>query len=410
MASLFLSDLSGTDMMLDAVSFRNVFLPILLLTIALNGCSEKERNPVGFGLQDEEGYWQVDQLVTQNVLADSSFHVSRGTGIGPYLLVGSWEGQETRSLISFQEGLPDTLDGTLSAVTMNLLAYSEVSEDSILISAYPIETPWSDSTATWEIPWTTPGGDYGTEPIAQGSFATGDGILFQLEFDTAGVELVRGWLDGNPNDGILLKADHHEGDHLKYFYSEDTPYYPYLQMVFTIQDTSDTITVDSKEDTFIAQPVTLPGEDLLLVSDGHVNRTWLQFDISAVPESSFINLAMLSLSVSEFKDPLDNASVRTYPVTDPHTLSYDTNTFATANLFPGKEVAEFNITTIVQQWLNGVDHHGLIIKPYLEHSSLSQVLFYSSAADSSHRPSLKIVYTVEPEDASATRPLTRGAR
>jgi len=380
----------------------NITAMILLLTVLLAvGCSEKAKNPVGFGLWDEEGHWQVYQLVSQDVTADSSFHVISGTGIGPYLLVGSWEGQEARSLLAFEENLPDTLGTPLTAASLNLIAYSQVSDDSILISAYPLETPWSDSTATWQYPWTTAGGDHAAEPIAEGLFATEGGVEFEMEFNAAGVALVQSWLDGGPNRGIILKADGLEDDRMKYFYSEDTPYYPYLKMVFTAQDTSDTVAVDSKKDTFIAQPVPSPEDDLLLVSDGHITRTWLRFDLSAVPESSFINLALLSLTVSEFKDPLDNMSIRAYPVSDPQTLSYETTPYANVNLFPGKDVAELNLTALVQDWVTGKENEGVILKPYLEYSSLSQALFYSPLADSAQRPSLKIVYTARPENAQA---------
>ncbi len=395
--------------MLTGTRHRTLWLTGLLLIIMTGGCSEKAKNPVGFGLWDEEGHWQVHQLVSQSVLADSSFHVSRWTGIGPYLLAGSYEGQEARSLLSFEEDLPDTLDRPLTAASLNLVAYSEVSDDSILISAYPLEAPWSDSTATWEAPWTTAGGDYGQEPIAEGYFATGDGLEFQMELNAAGVELVQGWLDGQPNYGLLLKSDELEEDHLKYFYSEDTPYYPYLLMVFATEDVADTFIVDSEKDTFIAEPVPLPGEDLLLVSDGYLTRTWLQFDISAIPESSFINLAVLSLSVSEFRDPLDNMSIRAYPVSDRLTLSYETSPYATANLFNGKELVEFNITTLAQDWVTGTENLGILLRPYLEYGSLSQALFYSSLADSAHRPSLKIVYTIRPEDVLASNRGKQGA-
>jgi hypothetical protein len=404
--------ISGRKEMCDIRQGTKTALIILILTITGIACSEKPKNPVGFDLWDEKGHWQVHQLISQNVVADSSYHVSRGTGIGPYLLVGSWEGQEARSLMSFEEDLPDpdTLAGPLSEVKLNIIAYSEVSDDSILISVYPLETPWRDSTATWEVPWTTAGGDYGPEPIAEGFFATGGGAQFEMEFSAAGVELVQGWLNGQPNNGIILKADELEDDHLKYFNSEDTPYYPYLQLVFTAQDTSDTITVDSEKDTFIAEPVALPGEDLLMVSDVPVTRTWLQFDISAIPESSFINLAVLSLSVSEFKDPLDNMTIRAYPVSDRQTLDYETSPYASSNLFTGKELAEFNITTLVQNWITGTENEGILLKPYLEYSSLSQALFYSSAADSSHRPALKIVYTLRPEDVLTSRKPELGAK
>ena len=373
-------------------------LVLLLVIVLAGGCSEKAKNPVGFRLWEEEGHWQVHQLVSQTMLADSSFHVERGTGIGPYLLMGSWEGQTARSLMSFEENLPDTLERPLTEVSLTLVAYSEVSEDSILISVYPLQSPWSDSTASWEVPWTTAGGDYGTEPIAEGYFATADGFGFQVEFNTAGVELVQGWLDGQPNYGLLLKTDEPDDDHLKYFYSEDTPYYPYLKMVFADEDEADTAIVDSKKDTFIAEPVALPGEDLLLVSDGHVTRSWLQFDLSAIPESCFINLALLSLTVEEFKDPLDNMSLRAYPVSDVQTLSYKTSSYGRTSLYSGKESVVMDITAMVQDWAAGTENLGILLRTYLEHSSISQVLFLTSTADSAQRPTLSVVYTARPED------------
>lgn len=381
---------------------RTHLIPLIVLLVAVlaAACSEKAKNPVGFGLWNEEGHWQVEQLISQNVSADSSFHVTRGSGIGPYLPVGAWEGQEARSLLSFEEGLPDTLSMPLTGASLNLIAYSQVSDDSILISAYPLETPWIDSTATWQTPWTSPGGDHAAEPIAEGLFATADGVEFQLDLNEAGVALVQSWLNGDPNLGIILKAEGLEDDRMKYFYSEDTPYYPYLEMIFAAGDTADTVAVDSKKDTFIAQPVSLPGDEFLLVSDGHVTRTWLRFDLSAVPESSFINLALLSLTVSEFHDPLDNMSLRAYPVSERQTLEYDTAPSAGVNLFPGKDTAELDITEFVSDWITGRENLGILLKTYLEYSSPSRALFYSPRADSAWRPSLKIVYTIRPEDAT----------
>jgi hypothetical protein len=383
---------------------HSIPLIVLLMAVLAAGCSEKDKNPVGFGLWNEEGHWQVEQLISQNVTADSSFHVPRGSGIGPYLPVGTWEGQEVRSLLSFEKGLPDTLSTPLTSVSLNLIGYSEVSDDSILISVYPLETPWSDSTATWQIPWASPGGDHAAEPIAEGLFATVDGVELQLVFNQAGVDLVQSWLDGDSNTGILLKTGSLEEDHVKYFYSEDTPYYPYLEMAFAAGDTADTVEVDSKKDTFIAQPVSLPGDEFLLVSDGHITRTWLRFDLSAIPESCFINLALLSLTVSEFHDPLDNMSLRAYPVSDRQTLDFDTAPSAGVNLFPGKDIAELDITGLVSEWVTGRENLGILLKTYLEYSSLSRSLFHSPRADSALRPSLKIVYTIRPEDASAARP------
>jgi len=159
---------------------------------------------------------------------------------------------------------------------------------------------------TWEQPWSQPGGDFTAEAIAQEYHALESGNQFELQFDTAGVDLVAGWLSGGPNNGLLLRAADLGADNLKYFYSEDTPYNPILNFTFATSDTTDTtVTAIASHDAFIAQPGEPPEDAVLRVGDGIVYRTWLLFDLSAVPESVFVNRATLALTMMDFSSPLD---------------------------------------------------------------------------------------------------------
>jgi hypothetical protein len=375
---------------------RDFILTVTLLAVILTSCSEKPNNPVGFRLVDEDGHWQVDRATIQEVLADSCFHVTLGSGIGPYLLVGSWEGQEARSLISFED-LPDTLSLSLTGAKLTLTAYTETQEDSMLISGHAIQNAWNDSTVTWEHPWNEAGGDFDAEVIAQGSYAIIEGTLLELDFSEQGVDLVRGWLGGQANNGIILRALDPEVENLKYFYSRWTAYDPVLTLTFATGDTSDTsISVESNKNALIAQPVVFPGEDLLCVSDGFIYRTWLQFDLPAIPESAFVNLATLSLTVSEFHAPLDNMTVGAYSVSDFETLDFSPTLYGYANLFSGKTLMEIDISVLVQKWIYGAENAGVLLRTYPEYGDLSRALFFSSVADSVSRPTLTIVYTQPP--------------
>jgi hypothetical protein len=368
------------------------------LMTAFAGCSEKEMNPVGFNLVDHEGHWQVHQAVIREILADSCIAISTGAGKGFYLLVGSWKEQEARSLLLFED-LPDSLELSLTGAKLILNAYSESNEDSILISAHALQTGWNDSTVTWEYPWGETGGDFETEPIAQGSYAIIKGSQMQLDFTTTGLELVEGWLEGQLNNGLLLKAVDPAGDSLKYFYSTNTPFDPELELTFATSDTSDTtISVDSHRDAFIAQPGEPVAEDLLCVSDGVVHRSWIYFDTSAIPDSAFINHAILSLSISEFNSPLDRMTVGAYLVTEMETLTFSSSYSGTASLNSDKNLMEINVASLAQSWADGTLNAGIMLKIYSEYSDLSRALFYTStsAPDSTHLPTLTVTYTTPP--------------
>jgi hypothetical protein len=383
---------------------------VIGLAAILTGCSEKAKNPVGFGLVDDEGHWQVQQAVFEEVLADSCLLVSTGAGRGHHLLVGSWNGQEARSLVLFEE-LPDTLAWPLTGATLLLTSYSEASEDSLTISLHAVETEWADSTVTWELPWTAAGGDYAAESIARGDYAASAGSQLELEFDSTGVELVAGWLQGEQNNGIIITAVEPESENLKYFYTEDTPYDPILTLTFATGDTTDTtFYTTSTRDAFIAQPQDPPPDDVLCVADGIVRRTWLQFDISALPESVFVNRAVLSLTVTDFLSPLDNTTVGAYQITDPVTLEYSAVLYGSANLFSGKDVLEIDMSPLVQKWAYGTSNDGILLKNPSEYRDISSVYFSPPSAGIAERPTLTVTYTRRPEEHASSEPRLRGTK
>jgi hypothetical protein len=395
------------------VSMRNAF-PIrkwaLLYAAALLAgtlwcCSEKAKNPVGFGLAEGEGPWQTHQVIAQELLADSCISVTAGAGKGYYLLVGSWGEQEMRSLLRFED-LPDTLGLPLIGASLTLIAYSEANEESLSISVHALQSAWDDSAVTWEQPWNQPGGDFAGEAIAQEQYAVETSSRLVLEFDSAGVELVTGWLEGGPNNGILVKATDPQTDNLKYFYSENYSYYePFLTLKFATGDTTDTtVSVLNAKDVSLFQPGTPVEEDVLCVCDGIVWRTWLHFDLPVIPDSVFVNRATLSLTMKEFSSPRDLMYLGVYAVTDMQTLEFSPGLKGYTSLSSDKELVEITLNTLVQDWADGAENTGFILKPSPEYSDLSRAFFYTSTADSSQRPTLTIMYTARPKVSSTLVP------
>lgn len=372
-------------------------LAIASLAFTMTGCSEKAKNPVGFGLVEDDNHWQTSQVVIEDVLADSCLTLSTGAGDGYHLLIGSWEGQETRSLLLFEE-LPDTLLWPLIEAKLILTSYSQANEDSLIITAHSLQSGWQEEDVTWEHPWIAAGGDFESEAIAEGSYAliSADGL--ELNFTGAGVQLVQGWLQGQTNNGLILRAADLQENNLKYFYTTNTLVYsPRLELTFSISDTSDTtVSAEASQDAFIVQLAASQDEDLLCVSDGTVRRSWIHFDVSTVPESVFVNKASLALSVSEFSAPLNSMTIAAYQVTDLETLAFSPGAAGSANLFSGKELLEINLTGLVQSWIKGIQNAGLILKVPTEYNDLSRALFFTSLADSLQRPRLTILYTTSP--------------
>jgi len=377
-----------------------LFLVASSLALIMVGCSEKAKNPVGFGLVEED-HWQISQVVTQDILADSCIAVSTGAGKGYHLLVGFWQGQEARSLLLFadsleaEEQLPDTLLPLIGAkltLMANVEANALAGTDSLNVTVHEIRSIWDDSTVTWETPWSEAGGDFDPEPIATGILTDNASDTLQLDFNAIGLELVAGWLQGQANNGLILKTIDPQNDNLKYFYTA-----PSLELTFATSDTSDTtVSAEVDQDAFIVQPGPPLAEGFLCVSDGTVRRSWIHFDLPTVPESVFVNRAVLSLSVSEFNSPLEQMTIRAYQVNDIETLAFNTSNYGSASLFSGKDLLEFQITGLVQNWVYGTPNAGLILKVAGEYQDLSRALFFTSAADSLYRPSLTITYTSPP--------------
>jgi hypothetical protein len=68
------------------------------------------------------------------------------------------------------------------------------------LDIHRVTSAWDQSSATWNTPWSKPGGDYAPNPVA-GGYIIGNGI-YGWRIDA----LAAGWVNGTlPNNGMLLK-------------------------------------------------------------------------------------------------------------------------------------------------------------------------------------------------------------
>jgi Tfp pilus assembly protein PilX len=68
------------------------------------------------------------------------------------------------------------------------------------LDVYRVTSAWDPVSATWSVPWKTPGGDYAASPVASGVITTNQYYTWRLD------ALAAGWADGTvANYGVLLK-------------------------------------------------------------------------------------------------------------------------------------------------------------------------------------------------------------
>jgi Tfp pilus assembly protein PilX len=70
------------------------------------------------------------------------------------------------------------------------------------LNIHRITSSWDPATATWNLPWSKPGGDYAADPVASNLVLLSANGYYYWRIDG----LVAGWMDGTmANNGLLLK-------------------------------------------------------------------------------------------------------------------------------------------------------------------------------------------------------------
>jgi hypothetical protein len=131
-------------------------------------------------------------------------------------------------------------------------------------------------------------------------------------------------------------------------------------------------------------------------------RSGIRFDLSGIPRGSIFNKAELILRQDPATSQLSPFTLDT--LISPHYLFSDTS--LTSNFssedktmfgrqVPGNPtVFSFDIRRLAQSWLRGPNYGALLrFSSDDEFSSAELIAFFGAAADSSRRPTLKIIYS-----------------
>ncbi|HEX9615456.1 MAG TPA: hypothetical protein VGA55_08105, partial [Bacteroidota bacterium] len=227
----------------------------------------------------------------------------------------------------------------------------------------------------------------------------GDTADIVIPLDTA---LVNTWFRSdttNPNYGIILEPTNMRV--IKGFLT------PELYLIYTLPDSveADTSTVvavsgdygfvaGASDTTFLADSATIN------VRSGAAYRGIVSFDTSALPDFSAVHRALLEVSAvipqSDFSSSVRDSLLALF--VDKLGFIEALESLSEVNTGTGTKTYTFNVTNMVQFWVQGLGVPRLGIRTFNERNAVDGFTLYgSAAADTTLRPRLSIIY-------STTRP------
>jgi hypothetical protein len=165
-------------------------------------------------------------------------------------------GADRRGLVRFDLS---SIPSNAVITSANLYLYAQDKKQGTITNIYRVTSNWSENSATWNTPWTTPGGDFNSS-IAHYSFISDlNNCLVTLDI----LDLVQAWVSGTyPNYGVMLYATG-PNHTFKYTSKEDgtVQEHPRLQVIYTLPMNTPTPTptlTPNLTSTATATPVNTP--------------------------------------------------------------------------------------------------------------------------------------------------------
>lgn len=387
----------------NVISISKKLLPLVFLAgiiICFAACDERKASPVGGTVIDREDPGQFNEVPAKAV-RDSVYGTDVSLLASPYLLVGDWNGYETKSLLYFKN-LPDSVRITsseLRLVTSDVIDTGAVSEHlSIVISALD----WTGESVSFDdIP---EGIRIGTVVVDR---TDGDTVRFNFPVDT-----VQAWVDRTDSIALLLGYETEAG-FIKRFYSNNAEAAaPQLRLTWSVVDTNDTTDTDSTvaitpyADIYAVRRTTnWPFDDKpdqLMVGSGIAYRSLLHFDIgNTIPPEATVIRAPLTLYIDDDYIFFDGMSIAVHVLTDRSWADpqFSGTQINWTNVAADDDFVVLEIRTAVQSWVNGTAvNHGLLIRSLYEHYGITSFVFHSLDSDNpALRPKLEVWYATPPD-------------
>lgn len=376
---------------------------------AAGGCSDEPTalNSVGTQLSRTQ---VVVKDTTLRATGSSTFRQPVATD-GLVNLVGRSGNYVAYTLLQFPSSLfpqRDTVNVLSAELSLRAVTWSGDSLSTFGFTVHKITESWGSGSFQWDSLSLKPNF---YETASRGTFngvVARDTQTISVSLDTA---LVREWLQPQTitQYGIILIPTTGTSviRGLNAFYStpESTQFYPTLRVIARGRNTStpDTSTFIYGYDTFVGNVTSLTTDpELLYLQSGITYRSRIVFDLSSIPKGAIINEAQLFLVENPAANRLTRFSGE--KTIAGHVLldASDTTRFEVhgeLGKISSTSTYTLKIRHASQAWLRGAsNNHGLLLRNTTanEFSSFDLYTFYNhTAADSTKRPRLKIIYTIE---------------
>lgn len=328
-----------------------------------------------------------------NLLGRSGNHVA-------YALV-----QFTSSLLPHR----DTVNVLSAELIFRAVTWFGDSTATFGFTVHKITEGWNEASFQWDSLSLKPNF---YESASRGTFSgvvQSDTQTITVPIDTG---MVREWLQPRTitQYGVILipTAGTNVVRGLNAFYFNTEPdsikYYPTLRVIARGINTStpDTSTYIYGFDTFVGNVTSLTNDpELMYLQAGVAYRSRIQFDLTSIPKGAIINEAQLTLVENSAANKLTKFSGE--KTIAGHLLVSATDTTRFESFGELGKISSANIYTMkirhaAQGWVRGTAfNHGLLLRNISsnEFSSFDLYTFYNqTAADSTRRPRLKIIYTM----------------
>jgi hypothetical protein len=265
---------------------KRFIIIILVLILVWIGCKDAQplvgTTPIS-ELKYDTLYAQIDTFLVKGRIS---------TAGSPKLLLGSYAGFNTQSLLHFLSLPDDTI--LVDSLYLRLHSWSNYGSDEALLTQitgkiHLIEDQWEESINET--------GEILTRSIESDPFfISEDSLSYQINLPLSLLDAWRDTTGGNNNFGLMLDFD--SGSFIKEFYSGNTVYPP--ELIWTYRHSnSDSIIRDTTSATLDASLIDFsrdvdPGA--LYITSGYVIHSFIKFDFTMLPKN--INISYVNFDFS----------------------------------------------------------------------------------------------------------------
>lgn len=381
---------------------------VITLSLYTIGCAD---DPSSLGLPfipDTTGLREFDSYIDTMVITSGNHRYYVNTSGSTNLLVGKNGSYESKGLLIFSNIDDDYDSAVVNSATLKLkyrnYYFPSSASDSlgqISFDIYEIEQPLSFSTVTLDSVNTTTFGN-----VSKGNY-TGSPTSDSQEVDiTLNTAMVKDWLEyaadtsySNKNYGIVFSPGN-ASNVIKAFYSSNEELRPSLQIIYTKNNVTDTLTYNSTASVSLSNTSITPNTETFSLQAGVSYVQVMKFDLSKIPSTATINDVQLYLTLDSANSVFSNQSsfsIVSQYVSDTAGLKTETFPFNGAQTSGGQYVIRLvsnQAPSPFQRWLLGQTNYGIMIFAGKQTVNLDRYVFYKeTCTDPNKRPRVKIKYT-----------------